>query len=385
MSYDFAQRRLRLCEMMMQSITKQHLVIVLPSNQCRPRANTLYEEDSNFWYLSGLSFPRSYLVLYVSINNEGAIQITREFLVTKCSLRSTDLTLSEEARRIHVAEMKKHNFPIFGSQEKLPFVISPSQIVVLQSPSPLFDKVRYLRQRKEKVEQEHIKEAIRRSVAIHEKLSRFLSKYWLTTGKSQISDFEIDGFIKGEIAKFGNACAYPPIVLSGKRAKELHGAPQGWPLKLIDPDRDVLLLDFAVKHEMYCADVTRMFPSRSSSYIPQRYKMPWDNLERLLTHLEKQIDMKNSTMGQLNDLAQIWVTKHITDSKEQQKYLRHAVGHHLGLEVHDPGSSPFMEGDCFALEVGYYDAENNIAIRIEHNYIIENSLVTNLTKSTVED
>ena len=48
----------------------------------------------------------------------------------------------------------------------------------------------------------------------------------------------------------------------------------------------------------------------------------------------------------------------------------HSVGHHVGLEVHDPELRPLQVGDYLALEIGFYDSSLNIGLRIEDMYTV---------------
>ena len=55
-----------------------------------------------------------------------------------------------------------------------------------------------------------------------------------------------------------------------------------------------------------------------------------------------------------------------------EKYFNHALGHYLGLDVHDVGNyfQPLKEGDVITLEPGLYIPEENLGVRIEDNYWI---------------
>ena len=66
------------------------------------------------------------------------------------------------------------------------------------------------------------------------------------------------------------------------------------------------------------------------------------------------------------------------------KYFVHGLGHHVGLEVHDPGdySLPLDKGNVFTLEPGIYIPEENLGVRIEDMYWVDES--GKLVKLTAE-
>jgi Xaa-Pro aminopeptidase len=54
------------------------------------------------------------------------------------------------------------------------------------------------------------------------------------------------------------------------------------------------------------------------------------------------------------------------------KYYIHGLSHHLGLDVHDPGSvtRPLEPGMVITIEPGIYIPEENLGVRIEDDALI---------------
>lgn len=54
------------------------------------------------------------------------------------------------------------------------------------------------------------------------------------------------------------------------------------------------------------------------------------------------------------------------------KYMTHGIGHHVGLEVHDPGlpQMPLEAGNVITIEPGIYIPEEGIGIRIEDMLLV---------------
>ena len=56
-----------------------------------------------------------------------------------------------------------------------------------------------------------------------------------------------------------------------------------------------------------------------------------------------------------------------------KKYFMHGTSHHMGLDTHDYGilTEPMQAGMVFTVEPGIYIPEENLGIRIEDDYVIQ--------------
>jgi len=61
--------------------------------------------------------------------------------------------------------------------------------------------------------------------------------------------------------------------------------------------------------------------------------------------------------------------------KSLGQYFIHGLGHHIGLNVHDPGEycAPFQPGMVITIEPGIYIPEENLGVRIEDDVLITES------------
>ncbi len=61
--------------------------------------------------------------------------------------------------------------------------------------------------------------------------------------------------------------------------------------------------------------------------------------------------------------------------KSLGQYFIHGLGHHIGLDVHDPGEycTPLQPGMVVTIEPGIYIPEENLGVRIEDDVLITES------------
>ena len=62
----------------------------------------------------------------------------------------------------------------------------------------------------------------------------------------------------------------------------------------------------------------------------------------------------------------------IENESEVRKYYFHSIGHHLGLDTHDPSirEEPLVSGNVITDEPGLYIKELGIGIRIEDDILV---------------
>ncbi len=194
--------------------------------------------------------------------------------------------------------------------------------------------------------------------------------------------------------------AFLPIVGSGKNATILHYEKND----AVIPENALLLLDSGVEYHYYASDITRTFPvsGRFTSRQREVYQAVLD-LERDIFKLIKPgVKYKefNETVQKLEaKVCQKLGLKpeeakpdekpdepedaELREARRYKKYWKHGVSHSLGLDVHDvsPGKDEwvFAVNNVLTVEPGIYIEDEGLGVRIEDDVLITETGLENLS------
>jgi Xaa-Pro aminopeptidase len=122
---------------------------------------------------------------------------------------------------------------------------------------------------------------------------------------------------------------------------------------------------------MYATDITRTIPVGGKFSPRQRelYDVVLGAQKAVLAAIKPGMTLGRSGGNSLHQIAFQYINTHGKDKEGNPlgKYFIHGIGHHVGLEVHDP-STPGAElapGMVITVEPGVYIPEEKIGIRIE--------------------
>ncbi|HEX8931878.1 MAG TPA: aminopeptidase P family protein [Patescibacteria group bacterium] len=186
--------------------------------------------------------------------------------------------------------------------------------------------------------------------------------------------FKLETFIRQQ----GADIAFPTIVAFGKNAAIPHHKSGNEKLTA----NNFILLDFGVKYENCCSDMTRtIFFGKATNEQKKVY-------ETVLTAQEKAMQQYSNLAKQSKPVKAANIDKAARDYIISKGYpsIPHSLGHGIGLQVHEapslsPGSKDILaNGMVFSIEPGIY-LNDNFGIRIEDLFAIENNKLIRLTKS----
>ncbi|MBU1000301.1 Xaa-Pro peptidase family protein [Patescibacteria group bacterium] len=205
-------------------------------------------------------------------------------------------------------------------------------------------------------------------------------KYILGKIKAGISEKQLAQELESYIKKHGAELSFPPIVAFGKNSSIPHH--QTGNTKLTG-DKEFILLDFGVKFENYCSDMTRTVffgkPTKEQKAI----------FETVLKAQQKAINFVNSAIKSGKELKAAQVDKVARDYIISKNYpaVPHSLGHGVGLDVHESprlsrqSREILKEGMVFSIEPGIY-SEGFGGVRIEDLFVLEKKGIRQLTNAT---
>ena len=181
---------------------------------------------------------------------------------------------------------------------------------------------------------------------------------------SNFKDFktesEVAAFLEYETKKFGLGVAFSPVVASGRNGSIPHYEPSNIKLK-----KGFCVIDFGVKYQGYCSDITRTI---YLGKISKKEKEIYD----FLLNIQKNIVNNIKISGHCNRIYENCVK----NLKNYSKYFIHGLGHGLGVEIHElpnlalHSKDKIAENMVFTVEPGIY-IPRKFGIRIEDTVLMK--------------
>lgn len=350
-----------------------------------------FQQDSSFWYLTGINDPDLILV----------IDKTKEYIITpkrSASLDKFDGAIDSEALslisgvstilgesagwKVLSARLKKVKH--VATLAALPAYIE--QIGLYTNPArsnlvsrmkevnsglellDLRDHLTKMRSVKQPSELNAINKAIEITAA---GMSQVLSQKRL---KKYLFEYEIEAGLSAAFRSGGaDGHAFSPIVASGENACTIHYISNNSRLK----KTDLVVVDVGAEVSHYAADITRTYSIGGKASSRQRnvFEAVKDVQDYALSQLKPGVVIKDyekimeQYMGE--KLRELSLIKSIS-TDTVRKYFPHLVSHFLGLDAHDAGdySFPIEANMVITCEPGIYIPEEGIGVRIEDDVLI---------------
>lgn len=171
--------------------------------------------------------------------------------------------------------------------------------------------------------------------------------------------------------------SFDPIVAAGTSTSNPHWTASE---KILEPN-ELLTIDAGVFYNSYASDMTRTFVPQGSVSIEE--EKIWKTVKKALDESTKLIKAGVLTKDLYN------VANNIINDAGYKGYFNHALGHGLGLEVHDsPNLSPMSneilsEGMVITIEPGIYIPEK-YGVRLENAILVKKDGYEILNNSKIE-
>ncbi|HLY63224.1 MAG TPA: Xaa-Pro peptidase family protein [Terriglobia bacterium] len=186
-------------------------------------------------------------------------------------------------------------------------------------------------------------------------------------------EYEIAALMNYEYGRRGCEWpSYPPIVGSGFFSTVLHYDQDENQMA----DGDVVVMDVAGSYSGYASDITRTLPINGHFTARQReiYEIVLGAQNAVLAAAKPGMLLGRGGPNSLHSIAYNYINTHGKDlhGNSLGQYFIHGVGHHIGLNVHDPAAYDvaLQANMVITDEPGIYIPEEKIGVRIEDDVLI---------------
>jgi Xaa-Pro aminopeptidase len=370
-------------------------VLIFAGNVSVQRSNDAsyaFEQEANFWYLTGIDVAGWRLVIQKELTSLIAPDVDDVHRIFDGSLSNDDAkavsgvdeVLSHQQGEELLKNLQEYKPKVASlgedpRKEHYDFALNPGPAEFLTQLEALFGEVQDCRKEL----------AVLRAIKQPEEIALIRNAIMLTTEafekvRNNINHYSFEYEIEADFTHYfrykgAEGHAYDPIVAMGKNACTLHyGKNQD---QLVAGE--LVLLDIGARNKGYAADITRTY---AHGDVSQRHRDVHKAVEtahhKIIELLEPGLSVKayfdkvdRIMLVVLNDLGLLKA------KSDYRKYFPHSVSHGLGIDVHDSLGSPdvFKPGMILTVEPGIYIPEEGIGVRIEDDILITETGHENLS------
>lgn len=354
-----------------------------------------FRQDNDFFYLTGLETPGSWLVLRARTSDADEVilflpprdRATEEWTGPRLGpgAEARELTGIPEVRSADrfAADLRR----MLAENRDLPVVTRASRTAAIacetQSvepglacparsmlPVPLPDGVRLLDAAAHTARLRQIKDAdelarLRTAISITAEALRA----GMRAVRPGAWEYEVEAVIEYEFRRRGaERVGFPSIIGSGPNSTVLHYDRSRRQMQ----SGDLVVMDVGAEFGYYTGDVTRTVPVDGRFTKRQRALY-----ELVLGAQQAAIDAVRPgvTLSQLGEVARRYMranSRGLCGAESCDRYFTHGLSHWLGMDVHDVGSmtAPLEPGMVLTIEPGIYIPGENIGIRIEDDILV---------------
>lgn len=353
----------------------------------------LFVQESCFWWLTGIEQPGWKVIINGTRNHTTLVRPARSDVQlifdgdvsdeTALALSGADEIIEARDFERYLRDLAKKHPLVHSVYDKTAheFVLNPAQRNLHDTLTRIFPSVddigKQIHELRAIKSDEEIT-AIKKAIALTAKA--------FTKVRSQLDTYKHEYEIEADFThafRYANAThAYEPIVAAGAHAVTLHYTKNSGSVG----KRDMVLIDVGARVDGYCADITRTYALNPT----KRQQVVHAAVERAQQRIIKLLGPDVGVNEYLHDvdeimkdaLEEVGLLTDRTDEKTYRRYFPHAIGHGLGIDVHDSLGAPryFRPGMVLTVEPGIYIPEEGIGVRIEDDILITANGVENLSR-----
>jgi Xaa-Pro aminopeptidase len=351
-----------------------------------------YQQESNFWYLTGIEAPEWLLVMDIDNGDEWLVmpKLNRFQLAFEGDANQEAVSRRSGVKQLLSKQEGGELLKKLLASKKQVYTLVPNvqRIYGFQAnsaPRKLLNQLRgskaidvrpiiaKMRAIKQPAELAALRAAVNVTVDGLIEVVKNLRSYK--------TENEIDADLYREFRRHGATHAFEPIITSGHKTCVLHAEPSNDRLK------DWLLIDVGARVDGYCADIARTIPLRLPT---ERELQVYEAVERMHDHflslLKPGAPVKDTLMKDAypfigEQMVKLGLIKRpLLNDQNIFKFMPHAISHGIGVDPHDPLGKPeeFAEGMVLTDEVGTYILKESFGVRIENDIIITKNGAENL-------
>ncbi|MGB4768193.1 MAG: aminopeptidase P N-terminal domain-containing protein [Candidatus Saccharimonas sp.] len=195
------------------------------------------------------------------------------------------------------------------------------------------------------------------------------------------NECEIDAEFTYRFRRAAAIHAFQPVVASGVRASTIHYFANNHKIAA----RDAIVIDVGARVDGYSADVARTYcrnPTKRQRAVHAAIVSVSEQCIELIqpgASVAEYLHKSDEIMKQA--LHGLGLLDDVTDDDRYRAYFPHAIGHGLGVDLHDSLGGPrvFEPGMILTVEPGIYIPDEGIGMRIEDTILVTETSNRNLS------
>lgn len=368
-------------------------------NDCEFR----FEQESNFWYLTGVEFPDWWLIMDAKRGKAWLVEpeidemhrLFQESLAVSDAKKISgisDVITQNQAMTMLRAAARSHQlvYTVGHSSyvEYFNFTLNPAiqnmnkmlerTFAKVQDFRPTLAKIRAIKQ---PIEIEKMQAAIDATAVAFQEVKEKFQNYK--------HEYEIEAdFNYAFRATGGDGHAFDPIVASGANATVAHYFTNNSALK----KGSLVMMDIGVRLDGYCSDITRTYafgkPTKRQLAVHRVVQSAQEQIIALLRPglLIEEYHKKSDIIFK-QEMVELKLIQSMDDDEAYRRYFPYSLSHGLGVDVHDSLGRPkeFQPGMVLTVEPGIHIGSEGIGVRIEDDILITETGHKNLSAKLSTD